>query len=267
MTSRAQPPDWGAGHYERTAEILRPAAEVLVAAAAPQPGERVLDIGSGTGSAALVAAVAGAEVVAVDPSDRLLRVAAASARELGVDLTCLPGPAAALPVPDSSVDCALSNFGIIFEPDHEAAVSELARVCRPGGRIALTAWLPGGGVGALASTAQELVCAALGAPGAADGFPWHDTGALRQLFSSVGLRVGDVSEPHELAFTATSPDAFLETELANHPMAVAALAVLQRHGEAERARQRMRQVLVDHNEVETGFQATSRYVVHAARCA
>jgi cyclopropane fatty-acyl-phospholipid synthase-like methyltransferase len=73
-------PDWGRGNYERTAEQLLPAAQTLVDAARLRLGERVLDLGSGTGNAALLAAAGGARVTAVDPSERLLSVARRTAR-------------------------------------------------------------------------------------------------------------------------------------------------------------------------------------------
>ena len=86
-----QAPDWGVGHYERTAEVLLPAAQVLVDVAALRSGERVLDVGSGTGNVALLAAAKGAHVTAVDPSERLLGVALAAARERNLDVTCAVG--------------------------------------------------------------------------------------------------------------------------------------------------------------------------------
>jgi len=86
--------DWGVGNYERTARLLLPAAQVLVDAAALRAGERVLDLGSGTGNAALLAAaVTGAPVTAVAPSHRLLSVAAATAQKLGLSLLCKVGEA------------------------------------------------------------------------------------------------------------------------------------------------------------------------------
>jgi SAM-dependent methyltransferase len=256
--------DWGVGHYERTAEMLLPAAQVLVDVAALQKGERVLDVGTGTGNVALLAAAAGAHVTAVDPSERLLRVASAAARQRGLDVTCEAGDAAALPVPDASTDCMLSNFGVVFAPDPGAAAAEIARVLTPGGRAAFTAWVPGGAIGALAATAQELVRAAVGAPPAPPRFPWHEAAEVAGLFSPPGLTVA-VALHHDIVFTAPSPQAYLDAELANHPLAVAAFDVLRQRGQAGPARDRLLEILTDRNEDAAGFRCTSRYVVLVAR--
>lgn len=256
--------DWGIGHYERTAQLLRPAAEVLVDAAGVRPGERVLDLGSGTGSAALLAAHRGAVVTAVDPSERLLAVAREAAQEQGLDIACEVGDAAALPAADSTVDCLLSSFGVIFAPDAKAAAAEMARVLVPGGRAVLTAWLPGGTTGALASGAQELVRTAMQAPPAPPGFPWHDTSAVADLFAPHGMAVHSAGR-HELVFTAPSPAAYLDAELANHPMAIAAFQLLRERGQAGRGRQELLTILVDRNEDSGAFRSTSEYVVLVAQ--
>ena len=264
MSRDGSGPDWGIGRYERTAEMLLPAARVLVDAAAPSAGERVLDLGAGTGNAALLAAAAGAEVIAVDPSPRLLSVAAAAARQRGLALRCEVGEASSLPVPEGSVDCVLSSFGVVFAPDVDAAVAEIARVLRVGGRAALTAWLPGGALGALAQAAQELVLAAVGAPPPPPGFAWHDESAVTELFQRHGMGAVAATR-HELVVQDTSAGDFFEAERRSHPLAVAGFEVLQRAGQAEEARTRLLQVLEDHNEGPDGFRSTSRYVVLIAR--
>lgn len=258
-------PDWGLGHYERTAEMLLPAAQVVVDVAAVRTGERVVDVGSGTGNVALLAAGLGAHVTAVDPSERLLGVARTAAQEQGLDVTCLPGEAAALPVPAASTDCLLSNFGVIFAPDAEAVAAECARVLAPGGRAVFSAWLPGGAIGACAATAQELVREALGAPPASPGLPWHDAAAVGDVFCAHGLSVA-VGRREELVFTASSPEDYLDVESANHPMAIAAFDLLRQRGRADEARARLLGVLRDNNEdAGGGFRCTSRYVVLVAR--
>ncbi|MFN2536964.1 MAG: class I SAM-dependent methyltransferase [Mycobacteriales bacterium] len=255
--------DWGIGSYERTAELLLPAARFLVEKASPQPGERVLDLGCGTGSAALLAAASGAHVTAVDPSPRLLEVARDAAARQGLTLTCELGDAAALPASDKGFDCLLSNFALIFAPDPDAAVAEIVRVLDDEGRALFTAWLPGGGIGAFASTAQELVRAALNAPPDDPGFPWHDADAVTTLFARHGMRLSS-QDRAELAFTASSPEEYLEAERVSHPMAVTGFQILQQLGQAEQAQQRLLEVLTAHNEDPVGFRCTSRYVVFSA---
>ena len=255
--------DWGIGHYERTAEVLLPAARVLVDAAFVRPGERVLDLGCGTGNAALLAAAAGAEVTAVDPSSRLLGVASATAKREGLALTCEQGDAASIPASDAAFDCVLSNFALIFAPDPDAAVREVERVGNADCRVAFTAWLPGGALGALASTAGELVRSALGAPPPEPGLQWHDAPSVHALFSRHGMST-TMSAPHDLVVTANSPEAFLEAEMANHPLAIAGDELLRSRGVSEQARERLLSVLGDENEDEDAFRSTSRYVVVVA---
>ncbi|MDP1819960.1 MAG: methyltransferase domain-containing protein [Acidimicrobiales bacterium] len=256
--------DWGVGHYERTAQLLLPAAEVLVGAADVSEGETVIDVGCGTGNAALLAAAAGASVTAVDPSPRLLAVAAESAAERGLEVTFAEGEAAAIPAPDAAFDCVLSNFAVVFAPDPEAAAAELSRVLTPAGRILFTAWVPGGALGAFAGAMQELVRTALGAPAPAPRFAWHDAAELSSLFSRHGM-VANVAGPQELSFQAANPEAYLETELATHPLAVTAFEVLQRRGIEAAARRELLDVLRTHNEDPEAFRSTSRYLVVSAR--
>lgn len=255
--------DWGVGYYERTAEMLLPAATVLVDEASLRTGDQVLDLGCGTGNAALLAAAAGAHVTAVDPSPRLLGVTSATAERAGVDLTCKRGDAASIPAADATFDCVLSNFAIIFAPDPDTAVREVARVGKEDSRVALTAWLPWGALGALASTAEELVRSAVGAPPPASAFAWHDEPSLHALFSRHGMATA-VRGPYDLVVTAASPEAFLEAEMANHPLAVAGDEVLRKRGMSEEAHERLLRVIADHNEDEDAFCSTNRYVVVVA---
>jgi SAM-dependent methyltransferase len=114
----------------------------LVAALEPKPGERWLDIGTGTGAVALRAARAGAEVTGVDLAPSLVETARRRAAEEGLDVRFEVGDAEALPVEDASFDVVSSSMGLIFAPDHAAAARELARVTRPGGRLGFTTWEP-----------------------------------------------------------------------------------------------------------------------------
>ncbi len=120
---------------------FRPAARTLGEFAGITAGDRVLDVACGPGTAALEARALGAgAITGVDYAAGMLEVA----RELTrgqPDFAFIEGSALELPLPDAAFDVALSNFGVIFAPDPLRAVSELARVLRPGGHVALSAWL------------------------------------------------------------------------------------------------------------------------------
>lgn len=108
----------------------------------PKSGERILDIATGTGLTARHVARSGATVTGVDIADGLLEAAQQLSAEEGLSINWQLGDAEKLPFDDASFDAATSTFGIMFATNQDAAVSELARVVRPGGRVAIAAWLP-----------------------------------------------------------------------------------------------------------------------------
>jgi ubiquinone/menaquinone biosynthesis C-methylase UbiE len=131
---------WSGASYERLAETFAPIHDRVLAALELEPGSRVLDVACGTGGVALRAARAGADVVGIDISaDQLAKARRAAAAE-GLAIRFDEGDCEQLPYPDAEFDAVASAFGAIFAPDHERTAAELARVCRPGGRLALTAW-------------------------------------------------------------------------------------------------------------------------------
>jgi SAM-dependent methyltransferase len=256
-------PDWGLGNYEYTAAQLLPAARVVVERASPARGEVVVDVGCGTGNAALLAAAQGACVTGVDPAPRLLEVAREQAAAQGLDVTFVPGDAGSLPLEDGAADVVLSVFGVIFAPDASAAAGEMARVTTPAGRIVLSAWVPEGAIHDAVSVAQAAVRRAVGAPAGPPPFAWHDRSALGDLFAPYGFEV--TVEEQRLAFTANSPRNYVDTETANHTLAVAGRAVLEPRGEADELRARMLSIYEAANEDPDGFRVTSRYIVATAR--
>jgi SAM-dependent methyltransferase len=131
---------WSGASYERLAETFAPIHDRVVAALALRPGERVLDVACGTGGVALRAAGAGADVVGIDISADQLAKARRGAASAGLEIRFDEGDCQELPYGDAEFDAVASVFGAIFAPDHERVAGELARVCRPGGRLALTAW-------------------------------------------------------------------------------------------------------------------------------
>jgi SAM-dependent methyltransferase len=254
--------DWGLGDYEHTAESLLPAAGVLVDAAAPAPGELLVDVGCGTGNAALIAAARGARVTGVDPTPRLLELARAEAAKRGLDAAFAEGDAASLPLADGEADVVVSAFGVIFAPDAPAAAAELSRVTAPAGRIALTAWISSGPLREVSRATREAMARATGGPPGDAGFAWHDRDALGALLAPYGFEVA--TEEHELAFGGESAEAYYAEEWEDHPLLVAARALLEPRGEAEPLRARLLSILEAGNEDPTAFQVTSRYVVATA---
>jgi SAM-dependent methyltransferase len=251
--------EWGAGQYERIAEQLLPAAEVVVAQASLKEGERVVDIGCGTGNAALLAAERGAVVTGIDPAQRLLDVGATTASDRGLEITFLLGEAAEMPLEEDSADVILSVFGVIFAPDPAAAAVEIDRITAPKGRVLLSAWIPEGAISQAVRLARQTVAEILDQPSASPPFPWHERESLSGLFEPHGFSVS-LTE-HSLAFGAPSIDEFMRIEGENHPLAIAARPVLEGAGRAEEVREGMRRIYEQANEDRGAFRITSRYVV------
>jgi len=138
---------WTVGDFPDIATRIEPASEAVVDAVGAGPGIRLLDVATGTGNAALIAAARGAAVSGLDLTPKLLEVAAARAVEAGVEIDLVEGDAENLPYPDDSFDRVVSVFGVMFAPHQERGASELVRVCRPGGRVGVCAWTPEGANG------------------------------------------------------------------------------------------------------------------------
>jgi ubiquinone/menaquinone biosynthesis C-methylase UbiE len=254
--------EWGAGRYERIAEQLLPAAEVVVAQASLKEDERVVDVGCGTGNAALLAAERGAVVTGVDPAQRLLEVGAATARDRGLDVSFVLGEAADMPLEHDSADVVLSVFGVIFAPDPPAAAAEVDRVTAPDGRVLLAAWIPEGAISQAVRLARATVAEILDQPPPAP-FPWHERDSLSRVFEPHGFSVS-LTE-HSLAFGSPSVDEFMRIEGENHPLAIAARPVLEGAGRANEVREGMRRIYEEANEDPDAFRVTSRYVVAELR--
>ena len=137
--------DVAATDYEAMwAEQLAPAQDALLQRAALAPGEHVLDVACGTGLVTFAAARAvGAtgSVLGVDLSERMVEAARDRALALGlVQARFTRMDAERLELPDASVDVALCALGLMYLPDPEAALAEVWRVLRPGGRWVAAVW-------------------------------------------------------------------------------------------------------------------------------
>lgn len=255
--------DWGVGYYERTAERLLPAAREAIDVADVRAGERVLDVGCGTGNAALLAAERGAEVVGVDPASRLLDVGRDRAAQAGLRIEFLAGQASALPAPDAAFDVVISVFAAVFAPDAESALAEMARVLAADGRIVLTAWVPGNPISRMNQTVMGALRQVTGDPSPVPGVSWHEPSEVAALAARHGLAV-EAAE-RSIVFTDSSPADYLAGELREHPMALSARAVLEPAGRFDEVQQEALAVLKDGNEDPAAFRVTSRYRILTLR--
>ncbi len=170
---------WGNGPYERVTNTLRDIHVLVVERLDPQPGENVLDVATGTGAVALLAAERGADVVGMDLAPVLIDTARDLAAERGLSVEFEVGDAEEMSYEDASFDVVASTCGIMFAPDHEAVASELARVMRPGGRVGLACWTPEGGLGQMFRMMGPFLPPP--APGVGSPFAWGREEHVREL--------------------------------------------------------------------------------------
>lgn len=187
---------WGSGPYEGISEHLAIAHDHLLRAVEPRPGDRWLDVATGTGEIAVPAARRGASVTGLDLAPKLIETARIRARESEVEVALEVGDAERLPYPDASFDVVSSSFGVMFAPDQRAAAAELARVCRPGGRLALLNWHPSRGVAEF----FRVMAAYMPPPpeGVGNPFAWGDPDHLAGLLDDafeLRYELGDCPQP------------------------------------------------------------------------
>jgi 2-polyprenyl-6-hydroxyphenyl methylase/3-demethylubiquinone-9 3-methyltransferase len=136
---------WALGDYHRVAtDLLWELGRELVEACGIYSGQRVLDVAAGTGNVAIRAAERGARVVASDLTPENFDAGRHEARAHGVKLEWVEADAEALPFDEGAFDVVTSSAGAIFAPRHQTVADQLVRVCRPGGTIGMTAFVPAG---------------------------------------------------------------------------------------------------------------------------
>jgi len=173
---------WALGDYDRIADGLTVSTDQTLRVAKLRPGERVLDLATGTGITAIAARERGAHVTGADLTPELLAVARTKAQQQGFDdIDFREADAEALPFADASFDVVLSTCGHMFAPDQPKVAAELARVTRSGGRIVFLAWTPDGGLGGwFRITNKHFPPPA----GVASPFNWGDPDKVRELLGS-----------------------------------------------------------------------------------
>lgn len=133
---------WTAGDFGEIAKRISGGAEEFVQRLGIPAGARVLDVACGTGNLALPLARSGAVVTGLDIAPNLLAQARQRAQQEGLGIQFDEGDAEHLPYADASFDAVVSMFGAMFAPRPEAVTSELARVLKPGGTLAMANWDP-----------------------------------------------------------------------------------------------------------------------------
>ena len=173
---------WSSGgdNYNEVSRGIADSIEHAVMRLSPRPGEAVLDLATGTGWTSRLVARRGAKVVGVDIAAGLLEAAERQALAERLSIRYLPGDAEDLPFDDATFDAVVSTCGVMFASRPEAAAKELARVVRPGGRIALTTWTSDGNLFKMFQVMKPYM-PALAAPAPPSPFEWGNTDRIRQL--------------------------------------------------------------------------------------
>jgi SAM-dependent methyltransferase len=187
---------WSAGDFGAIArEIGISEAEAFVSRMALEPGARVLDIACGTGNTTIPLARRGARVTGLDMMPHFLEEARTRAAREGLRIHFDEGFAERLPYPDGSFDFLISMFGIMFSPLPATVAAEMARVLRPGGRLALANWRASGFAGKMGAVVGRYL-----PPPPPDSIPpllWGEEATVRDRlkpgFDAIETRVVAVS--------------------------------------------------------------------------
>ena len=197
---------WSAGDYAVIGTTLQIVGETLCEALDLRAGERVLDVAAGNGNATLAAARRWCDVVSTDYVGALLERGKARASAEGLAVQFEEADAENLPYPNASFDVVLSTFGVMFTPNQEQAASELARVCRPGGKIGLANWTPSGFIGELFKLIGRTIAPPVGVKSPS---LWGTEERLRALF---GERIATLDAVRQnFVFRYRTPQHWLDT--------------------------------------------------------
>jgi 2-polyprenyl-3-methyl-5-hydroxy-6-metoxy-1,4-benzoquinol methylase len=217
---------WMTGDYDVFARYMEKDAEVFYQRLGIKPGTRLLDVGCGAGQLALIAARAGAKVTGCDIATNWLEQARTRAAAEGLEITFEEGDAEALPYEDGQFDAVVSMFGAMFAPRPELVATELARVCRPGGLIAMANWTPAGFIGQM----FKIIAKHIAPSGMPSPALWGDEATVRDRFRNgiADLKLTPRLYRFEYPFP---PDAVVEFFRANYGPMTRAFACLDASGQ------------------------------------
>ena len=196
---------WSTGNYALIGSTLQIVGENLCEALDLRAGMRVLDVAAGNGNATLAAARRWCEVTSTDYVPSLLDSARRRAEANGYAIDFQQADAENLPFADAAFDVVLSTFGVMFTPDQDKAASEMARVCRPGGRIGMANWTPESFIGQVFKTIGKYIPPA---PGVKSPALWGTRARLEELF---GQAAGEIrTTERAFVFRYRSPQHWLD---------------------------------------------------------
>jgi len=147
---------WSLGDYSRVAEVLEPHAQALADACAIEPGTSVLDVAAGNGNFALAAARRGASVTATDITPKMVELGRARSAAAGLTIEWSEADAEKLPFADASFDVVASVFGAMFAPQPLLVATEMFRVAKAGGLVAMANYSPDGYLGRLSKVVASF---------------------------------------------------------------------------------------------------------------
>jgi SAM-dependent methyltransferase len=213
---------WMAGDYGHFAGYLEPGAMDFFSRLQIAPGERVLDVACGAGQLSLPSARAGASITAVDIATNLIEQARFRAEAEGLAIRFEEGDAEDLPYGDAEFDVVFSLIGAMFAPRPERVAAELIRVCRPGGRIVMGNWTPGGFIGKMFKTSAKH---APPPPDMPAPVLWGDDATVRERFCDgiAELRLTRYIYPFKYPFPPSDVVEFFRTYYGPSNRAFAAL--------------------------------------------
>ena len=196
---------WSSGDYAIVGTTLQIVGEQLCEALDLRPGSKVLDVAAGNGNVTLAAARRWCEVTSTDYVPALLERGRERAAAEGLTVDFREADAEALPFADASFDVVVSTFGVMFTADQDKAAGELTRVCKPGGRIGLANWTPGGFIGQVFKTLGKYLPSPTGVKSPA---LWGTRARLDEMF---GAQVSQLAaEPRMFVFRYHSPEHWLD---------------------------------------------------------
>jgi len=172
---------WAAGDFSKIATGIVIIGELLCESADLRAGQAVLDVATGSGNTAIAAARRFCEVTGVDFVPALLARARERAAAEGLDIVFQEGDCEHLPFADGIFDAVFSTFGVMFAGDQQKAADELLRVCRPGGKICLTTWVP---EGYMVETHATIARYAPPPPGMPSPMAWGSEQNLTRFFGA-----------------------------------------------------------------------------------